>query len=162
MNWIIRNSKKLRWQTDLTELFKPIYKEIENYNWILSDIEYNGTSTYNDLPINYDHDYFILSPKQFRKLVDIDIQIYWAIILGVPIDIEIKIDENELPYADGNGLVWKNGNIQYPDASIEIICFDSGYTIVKFKDETLSDTFKEYFDEAIELEKFHNKSAPYY
>jgi hypothetical protein len=51
-------------------------------------------------------------------------------------------------------MVWKNGNIQHPNAALEIVCFDSGYTIVKFRDEKLSDKFKAYFDEAIELEKF--------
>jgi hypothetical protein len=157
MNWVIHKTKKLRWQTDLTNLFKPIYDEIDKFNWIISDFEYNGTVEYEKLPINYDEDYFVLSPQQFKTLVDIDIQIYWAVISAVPIHIDIRIDEGNLPEAEGNGLIWKPGNIQYPDALIEIIPFDSGYTIVKFKDKILSDRFKEYFDEAIDLETFSSK-----
>ncbi|MEO7214796.1 hypothetical protein [Mucilaginibacter sp.] len=78
--------------------------------------------------------------------------------IAIPYNIEITIDENAIPLAEGNELIWKNGNLQYPDAAIEIICFDSGYTIVKFTDERLSAKFKAYFgDEAIELEKFTSK-----
>jgi hypothetical protein len=41
---------------------------------------------------------------------------------------------------------------------VEIIAFDSSYTIVKFKDEKLSNMFKEYFqEEAVDLQKFNDK-----
>ena len=112
MNWIISKTKKLTCHTDLAELLKPIDNEIENYNWIISDFEYNGTGSYVELPINYNHDYFILSPQQFKSLVDTNVQMYWGVILGVPLDKTIEVDENNLPYAEGNELAWKNGNIQ--------------------------------------------------
>lgn len=70
---------------------------------------------------------------------------------------DIKVDESNLPGADGNSIVWEEGNIQHPDAEIEIVCFDSGYTIVKFRNRLLSDKFKAYFDEAIDLKKFISK-----
>jgi len=147
----------MQWHTHLDVLFEPMCDEIEKYNWILSDIEYNGTDNYVDLPINYNHDYFILPPDEFKRLVNIDIQIYWGIILAIPISKEIVIDEAELPYAEGNPLIWEDGNIQHPDAVMEIICFDSGYTIVKFRDEAISDRFKTYFDEAESLQAFNAK-----
>ena len=57
-----------------------------------------------------------------------------------------------------NGLIWEDGNFQYPSSEIEIICFDSGYTIIKLAKKELSDKFKKYFgNDAIELEKFRNK-----
>mgnify|MGYP004271290885 FL=1 len=37
---------------------------------------------------------------------------------------------------------------------MEIIAWDSSYTIVKFTEKGMSDRFKAYFDEAIELEKY--------
>lgn len=58
---------------------------------------------------------------------------------------------DHLPYADLNKLVWKKGNFQHPDAKVELICFDSSSTIVKFKDESLSRKFHKYFEEALEL-----------
>src|SRR5258708_3629129 len=138
MNWIISKSKKLTYHTHLNILFEPIHSEIDNFNWIISDFEYGGTSNYAELPINYDQDYFILSPQQFKMLLDIDVQMWWGVILGIPIDKIIELDQNNLPFAEGNDLIWKNGNIQHPDAEIEVICYDSSCTIIKFGRKVLS------------------------
>ena len=50
-----------------------------------------------------------------------------------------------------------NENFQHKNASIEIIAFDSSYTIIKFKDKKLSEKFKNYFDEAILLSEFDSE-----
>ena len=162
MNWIIRKSSKMMFHTHLNELLIPISEDLDQFNWLLSDLEFNSTEINGELPINFDRDYFILPKNEFDKLLNADLQIWWGVILAIPKSTKIIIDEDNLPFAEGNGLIWRNGNIQYPDAQIEIVCFDSGYTIVKFKDEYLSNKFKSYFTEAIELEKFKNKSAPNY
>jgi len=107
-------------------------------------------------------DYLILSPEQFRRIAEADMQVIWGVLLGIPKDEDIDVDLDRLPYADGNGLVWKNGNMQHPKAIIEVVCFDSSYTIVKFKVGALSDKLKAYYPEAVELEQFKNKSAPFY
>ncbi len=152
MNWIIRYSKKMPYHTYLNVILEPFKEQFKNYNWILCDVEYHSANI--ELPIDMDTDYFILSPADFKILLERDIQIWWGVILAVPISYEVKLDVDDLPYAEGNELIWKNGNIQHPNAEIEIVCFDSGYTIVKFGKQELSDKFKTYFDEAIELEKF--------
>jgi hypothetical protein len=152
MNWIIRKSKKLSAHTYLNEVLKPLDEYIEAYNWILSDIE--GGGNLSELPIDYEQDYFILSPKEFRKILNSHFQFYWGTIIAVPMSLDIKVNKDNLPYTEGNDLIWKNDHIQYPDAEIEIDCVDSGYTIAKFSKEDLSNKFKTYFDEAVDLEKF--------
>jgi hypothetical protein len=155
MNWIIRNSKKISYHTNLDEILRPFLEHINNYNWILSDIE-GGDWT--GLPIDYEHDYFVLSPNEFQRILNNYVQFYWGIIIGVPISVEIMINENNLPYAEGNRVIWENGNLQCPNAEIEIICFDSSYTIIKFTNEYLSNKFKDYFEaDAIPLQKFTSK-----
>ncbi len=155
LNWIIRKSKKLSAHTFLEEILKPLDEYIESYNWILSDIE--GGGDLSQLPIDYEQDYFKLSPEEFRKILNSHFQFYWGTILAVPTSLDIKVDEDNSPYTEGNNLIWENGNIQYPDGEIEIDCFDSGYTIVKFTNEILSEKFKNYFDEAITLDEFKSK-----
>lgn len=151
MNWIIKKTVKTDFHTHLDIIIEPIRNEIHSYNWILSDLEINYLK---DLPVNHEDEYFILSPAKFEKMLDKYVQIIWGVIIAVPVDTKIEIEENKIPYADGNELAWQNGNIQYPDGKIEIICFDSSLTIVKFADKLLSDKFKAYFGkEAIELEK---------
>ena len=154
MNWILHRSKKVSGHTYLGEILTPLLDYIDNYNWILSDLD--GGAHY-DLPIDYEHDYFILNSNDFRKILSSDIQFYWGTIIGVPISVEIELDENALPYAEGNGIIWKDGNLQYPNADIEIDCVDSGYTIVKFDSQNLSNKFIDYFIEAKPLEKFTHK-----
>ena len=95
MNWIIMDSKKMAFHTHLNVLFKPIYDIIDNYNWLLSDIEHGGTDNYIDLPINHFDDYFILSPQKFKTLLDIDVQIWWGVISGIPINKTVIVDEDK-------------------------------------------------------------------
>jgi hypothetical protein len=71
---------------------------------------------------------------------------------------EIEPSQIDLPFADGNGQIWKNGNLQVEQAKIEIIAWDSSYTTVKFTDPSMSEKFKAYFQEAIELERYKWKN----
>ena len=151
MNWIIRNTKKIKFHTNLSETLKPILENIENYNWFLCDLDFMADKS---LPINFDEDYFKLNNEEFLKIVNSETQIIWGVISAVPKNIEIEIDENNLPFVEGNELIWKNDNFQVKNSEIEIIAFDSSYTIVKFINHILSEKFKAYFDDAIELEKF--------
>jgi hypothetical protein len=156
MNWIIRKSKKITFHTLSDEILKPLSDYIDDYNWILSDLD--GNDGLEELLIDYEHDYFILSANEFKKILDSQTQFYWGVIIGVPTSFEIKINENNLPCSEESELIWQVGNLQYPDGEIEIICFDSSYTIVKFNNEGLSNKFKEYFEaDAIPLQKFTNK-----
>jgi len=151
MNWIIRNTKKFEFHTYLDEILKPISDDVENYNWILCDLDF---MTDKSLPINFDEDYFILSNVDFQKIANSRTQIIWGVISAVPKSFALEVDTENLPFVEGNDLVWENGNLQVNNSEIEIIAFDSSYTIVKFTNQSLSEKFKNYFEEAIELDKF--------
>ncbi|RWY47896.1 hypothetical protein [Mucilaginibacter gilvus] len=152
MNWIIRKTKKMQYHTDLSVILNPIHDYVADFNWLFSDLDFmSGEVT----PFNFEDEYFLLTGEEMLQILTKHIQFVWGVIIAIPYNVEITIDENAIPFAEGNELIWKNGNLQHPDAAIEIICFDSGYTIVKFTDERLSAKFKAYFgDEAIELGKF--------
>lgn len=153
MNWIIGKTDKLRYHTQLSELTKPLQPYLKYYKWLFTDLDFL-TNKLPHLPINFDEDYFILSAADFKKVTDEDVQIIWGALLAVPNGKDINVDEQQLPYVEGNENIWRNGNIQLETAEIEIDCFDSSYTIVKFRSEEMSKVFKDYFTEAIELEKF--------
>ncbi|MBW1656954.1 hypothetical protein [Flavobacterium quisquiliarum] len=153
MNWIIQKTEKLEFHTDLKELLKPIQKEIEYYNWVISDFEFISDK---ELPIHHEEDFFVLSSQEFNDILNSQTQFIWGIICGFPKDQEIIVNENNIPFAEENDLIWKNENFQIPNSSIEIIAFDSSYTIIKFKEKNLSNTFKRYFIEAIKLEDFNS------
>ena len=153
MNWIIQKTEKLDFHTNLSEILNPILKEIESFNWVFSDLDFISDK---ELPINYEQEFFVLTSDEFKEILNSDTQFIWGAICGFRKDAEIAVDEDNLPYAEGNDLIWKNGNFQIPNSTIEIMAVDSSFTIIKFKDKNLSDIFKNYFNEAIELENFNS------
>ena len=153
MNWIIRNTSKLKFHTNLKVLLMPIENEIKDLKWLISDLEIN-TSEIEKLPINHEKDWFLISAVEMNIIRDTDTQLIWGALSGIPNNQEIEPEQIELPFAEGNEQIWKNGNLQVVNSKIEIIAWDSSYTIVKFTDNEMSDKFKAYFQEAIELENY--------
>lgn len=153
MNWVIKNSEKLLFHTDLKTLLFPIEHEIQHFKWFFSDLEIN-TSELDHIPINHYEDFFNISSDEMNLIRNSDTQIIWGVMSAVELNQFINIDINHLPFADGNDNVWRINNFQIEGSIIEIIAWDSSYTIIKFRNKYLSDKFKKYFDEAIPLEKF--------
>jgi hypothetical protein len=137
----------------LNILLKPIEKDIQHLKWLISDLEIN-TSEMEKLPINHEKDWFLISPEEMKTICETDTQIVWGVFCGIENNAELQTDRIEFPYAEGNAEIWKNGNLQVENSKVEIIAWDSSYTIVKFTEKKISDKFKEYFDEAIELENY--------
>ncbi|NLR95147.1 hypothetical protein [Flammeovirga agarivorans] len=137
-------------------LLEPIKDDIKDLKWLISDLDIN-TSEIEKLPINHEKDWFLISSDEMELICKTDTQIVWGVFSGIDKNVDLKTDQIEIPYADGNGEVWKNGNLQVENSKIEIIAWDSSYTIVKFTKREISDKFKKYFDEAIELEEYKFK-----
>lgn len=106
------------------------------------------------LPIDFRENYSIVSPENFKRIIETDIQIIWGVISAVRKSEIPKLDKKYFPHVEGNNQVWENDKFQVENAVFEITAWDSSYTIVKFKDSELSKKFKAAFDEVIELEKF--------
>ncbi|WP_114819158.1 hypothetical protein [Chryseobacterium sp. KLBC 52] len=154
MNWIIRSTKKVKFHTNLHEVLKPIWNDLAIYKWILTDLDFISDQT---LSINFDEEYFVLDHPEFEQLYQSNTQIIWGIISAVPNTIEPDTSAfSILSVEDTN--VWEPDHFLIQESILEIVAFDSGYTIVKCKDQNLSDKFKEYFQEqAIDLQKFNEK-----
>ncbi|WP_426479424.1 hypothetical protein ACP3T3_08275 [Chryseobacterium sp. CBSDS_008] len=155
MNWIIRTTKKVKFHTNLQEVLKPIWDNLGVYHWILADLEF--TPNGQPIPINYDQDFFILNHQQFEQLYKSSPQIIWGIISAVPNNL--KPDTSFISNLSAeDSLVWEPNHFFIKESILEIIAFDSGYTIVKFKEKNLSDKFKEHFQEQlVDLQKFNEK-----
>lgn len=151
MNWIIRSTNTLKFHTNLQEVLKPIWNDLTEYGWVITDLDYISDI---ELPINFDYDYFILNQEQFKQIYQSDTQIIWGIISAVPKNSELKTNLISHLSAEDE-KVWICDQFMIAESIVEIVAFDSSYTIVKFKDEKLSNTFKDYFQkEAINLKDF--------
>jgi hypothetical protein len=153
MNWIISKTK-ISFHTHIHEILKPIWKDLFEYNWVITDIDF---ITDDNIPLDFNHDYFIFNRKEFETLYLSSTQIIWGIISAIP--IEIRLDTKFISTLSAEDIrVWQSNEFLISESVVEIIAFDSSYTIVKFKDEKLSNMFKEYFqEEAVDLQKFNDK-----
>ncbi|MET3536227.1 hypothetical protein [Chryseobacterium limigenitum] len=154
MNWIIRSTKIVKLHTNLYEVLKPIWEDLIDYDWVLTNLDFMSDD---EIPINFDKDYFVLNSKEFETLYQSRTQIIWGIISAVPKNTQLDINcISNLSAEDEKA--WKHNEFLIEESFLEIVAYDSGYTIVKFKDEKISNQFKEYFqDQAIDLQKFNEK-----
>lgn len=67
VNWIIRNTSKLKFHTNLKVLLEPIQDEISNLKWLISDLEMN-TYQLKYLPVNHDKEWFLISAEEMKVL----------------------------------------------------------------------------------------------
>jgi hypothetical protein len=154
MNWVIRSTKKVKFHNNLHEVLKPVWNDLAVYKWILTDLDFISDQP---LPINFDEDYFVLDHPEFEQLYKSNTQIIWGIISAVPNNSEPDTSSVSRLSAEDTS-VWEPDLFLIQESMLEIIAFDSGYTIVKFKDQNLSYKFKEYFQEqAVDLQKFNEK-----
>jgi len=118
MNLILKNSKYVKWYTNLAPLFLNI-PDLKDYTYFISDLEINGRIIE---PLN--NDMFISGTKLSDIVTKNDIQFCWGVFSAfkvVPNSIE-----PEIPFADCNPSFWKEfPTPQARDAEFEIVCFDS-------------------------------------
>jgi hypothetical protein len=77
--------------------------------------------------------------------------------VGVAIDVTTLAT---YPYADGNGALWKpKVSIQHPLAAVEIVCWDSSATLLLSRDDDLTERFRRFFPESVDLNEYNRKIA---
>ena len=153
--------------TDLGIVFKALGGRQNEFNWLITAMEFGnldgvelppeltlhlGSTTY-EFP-----DVIWLSGKRLSEIIDVcNLQFVWSVLSGF--EPHIVIDPNNLevyPFADGNSEFWRTGvGIQHPRASVEIVCWDSGCTLLLSKDDDLSRRFREFFPEARDLDNYN-------
>ncbi len=159
MDWIIRNTKKLRCHTNLNNLLNQNWMKIYDYNWFMSDLDVINYADYDEqiLTIDFRDNYFLPTTADFETIVKSDLQVIWGVIAAVPKNEKPIFDKLNFPFVEGNDNIWDEQFFQIKNSIFEITAWDSSYTIVRFRDEKLSREFHEYFDEAIELNKYKFK-----
>lgn len=144
----------VKFHTNLFEILKPIWKNLSNYDWVLVDLDFMSDDV---LPINFDNDFFILDHDKFEHIYQSSTQIIWGIISAIPTNT--TLDHSFISnLSSENQKVWESDQFLIQESFLEIIAFDSSYTIIKFKDENLSNIFQHYFQEqALDLQEFNKK-----
>lgn len=152
MNYIIQKLQNLPYHTHLGSLLKPIETELNDFQFLITD--YLFLSPDKNLSLkNFSSNYEIYNADDFLDLAHKNIQFTCGYFAAISREKEIVLDVENLPYVEGNPDIWEETFLRQ-DAEIEIYAYDSIYTIIKFKNSKLSNTFAEHFPEAELLENF--------
>ncbi|WP_432663701.1 hypothetical protein R9X47_24340 [Wukongibacter baidiensis] len=152
MNYILKDTTKMRGFTDMRVIFEALNGLQNDYNWLITDIE-----CYPEVD-EIKEEAFLSGDDLTDVLKQEDIQFIWAVFTGFRKDIEIDVSNLEvIPNIRDNYNFWSETKIQHSQASIEIDCCDSSYAVFLSKDEIASKKFKEYFSEAIDLDEYKER-----
>lgn len=154
---ILENTYQLEFQTELSKLITPFRDKFRSLNWLLTDLDYMilDAEEYGSVDkLNLGEKAIRLKGTELCDLVEKrKIQFVFGVLTGFNTEIP-SVAEEDLPTADQNQEVWTEPKkFQIPSAEIEIICWDSSTTILKFKNNLLGQKFMQEFTDAKEYKK---------
>lgn len=153
MNIILLKSSKMPFFTDMKLVFEALDGFPNNYEWLISEFEYNYCTDerlWND-PV-------VIGGNELEDLLNSnDIQFIWGVFSAFPKGTPINIDASKVPVSDGKRISSLSNppSIQCPGAVLEIICFDSSFTLVVGADSKIQKQFMDFFPEAEDLDEYN-------
>lgn len=143
--------------TNFSWVFRALGERQREFNWLLTDLECIGFPpdlSYDEIRSKNNKLWF--SGDRLTEIVDTNsIQFIWGVLSGFRPDVKIDLEHLSIyPVAEGNSKLWQpNVKIQHPLAEVEIICWDSAATILLSQDKDLTARFRNYFPDAVDLDK---------
>ncbi len=153
MTVLLENTKQIDFFTDLSKVIVPFVDHFRKLNWFVTDLEYIVLDKLGELDgLKYNDNAITISGEQLLKTIQSrQIQFVWGVFTGFSGGVP-QLPDSRLPYADGNRELWTNPDkFQVTTAEIEIVCWDSSATIIKFKDLQLLKDFIKLFPDSKEL-----------
>lgn len=151
--------RKQKHYTFLGNVFKAINNRQNNYNWLVCRAEcYPQNKVFEEM---FDRDYCWLSGEELTAIIaQEDFQWVWAVLSGFEKDVTLdEVLSHPLPSADYEGFWQLPLSIQHPLATVEIVPFDSSYTLVLSKDEQLISDYHSVFPKSEDLIRFNSKTS---
>lgn len=143
---------RMPWYTDLKVLFEVLGGRERDFDWLLTELECN------QLPLEFlpDREAWFVRGEVLSEWIrgqQHPAQFIWGVLTGFDRGTVVDVDDlRVVPCADGNSELWSGRpRIQYPDARVEIVCWDSGATILVTEVADLTARFRAGFAEAVEL-----------
>jgi len=155
MTLILEKTNQVEYHTDMNVMIQPFREELKSMNWFLSNQDYMllDYEEKGDLDkLNHESPVIFFDGSELLEILESrSIQFNWGVFCGTYEKVNFE-DDQEIPYADSNPSIWTQpSEFLYPGSQIEIICFDSTSTIVKFRDRQLAEKWNAEFIDAEEL-----------
>src|SRR5690606_32781355 len=96
---------------------------------------------------------------QIQDLVEQRPLFFWAVISAIPSSCsDDDINAPCSPYADGNPTFWIGSpSPQHPQAEFEIVCWDSGATLLIGADDVVAAAFRSAYPGSIDLDRVNQR-----
>ena len=158
MNTLLEGPNRIKYQGNLSWVFRALGERQCEFNWLLTDLECIGLPE--NLPYNprYGNNKLWLSGKDLTEIVDFGhVQFIWGVLSGFPPNVELDLERlKPYPISEANRNLWRpNVQIQHPLAEVEIIFWDGYTTILLSRDEDLALSFRAFFPEAVDLDEYN-------
>jgi hypothetical protein len=152
MNLILQNSRFVDFHTYLDPIFEAV-PELADFTYLISDHEVGWCADK-----RLAHSPMVIAGHELKKIVDGEkVQFIWAVLSAFN---HVPIVPKKPPYADGNPGFWRGTPMpQMPDASFEIVCFDSSATLFIGVDASIAEKLRRKYPDIRILEE-ENCKAP--
>jgi hypothetical protein len=157
---ILEGPCRMPFYTDLQSVFRALGGREVEFVWLITDLDCDNFPPELQ-PMNSS---WVLSGHTLSDVVmrqQPPVQFNWGVLTGFRGGSKIDLAHLEAePHADGNAGLWTGPpRIQYPGASVEIVCWDSHRTLLVTEDEDLTRRFRTYFTEARDLQDWNSARA---
>lgn len=149
---------RMPWYTDLQVVFQALGGREREFDWLVTELDCNRIPP----ELQGDQESRFFDGTQLSDLVHRQappVQFIWAVLTGFDRGTSIDITNLKVvPRADGNPVLWEGEpRIQYPGARVELVCWDSGSTLLITSDTNLTERFRGGFPGAVDLAEFNKK-----
>lgn len=147
MNLILEKSKRVPYYTDLRTIIRALGVSAANYDWYVSDLNFMGFSqdTFSQA------DRWVTGEELESFIEENEVQFCWGVFSAIGKGVRFEVCNP--PYADGNAEFWTKQNVrpQLKTALFEIVCWDSGATLLIGLPPALANSFLSIYPEARNL-----------
>lgn len=139
--------------TDMHAIMRGLGDAGPHYNWLITDW------TCYAYPTEMREDNEWKTGAELIQMLDklVGVQWVWGVFSGFePHIAKEQVIQYPTPYADGNAGFWTNpSKIQHPLASVEIVAFDSSFTLLFSREKKIYDDFRAAFPLSKDLLEFN-------
>ena len=158
MTYGIIDRKSHRFYTYMSAVFQAIENRQRQYNWLIADCECYPKDK--EIAQLLNQEYCWLSGDELTAIVEKeDFQWIWGVLYGYEKCVSLEEVLNyPLPSAEGYSAYYDNPvSLQHPLSTVEMIAWDSSWTVIVSKDKTITDGYLAHFPKAEELSLFNEK-----
>ena len=164
MATLLRESPAMPFHTDVRAVFAALGDLPRRRDWLLTDLDCFAVDGL-PLPARLLRGDAAVVPGAALDdfLTRHEVQFLWGVLSAFPpgsVPDPAALPDDRRPYADGNPALWEGEPaIQHPRAELELVCWDSTFTLLIARDPAVEAAFRDAFPGWVDLGEFNAAGA---